>query len=453
MNYMILETAGQHYAFPSQHVAEVYELAPVTPLPHVPGYVEGLVRLAGRAMMQIGLAARLGRDADEGGVLIAIRDQRGHYSAVRVERVLANAAVADESVNACTSADSGEAHGGMIAEFQWQEHPVLVIDSGTILPEELAARLAQEENKPENPAEQNDGSIACMVVESHGERYALRLDDVAEIAECDPPAILPNAPPEVAGMVLLRGNALLTLSLNALLGHNGQGRHAAVVVILREGTPIGLLVEKVLGIRHYPGTGIHPVDKMGTALAAYAAEGEKLTGILSLTGLLPESRFDRYRQFIAVAAQESAAEEEGNATIRMLTFAIGHDRCALPLDLIERVEDAIDVAAATEGAERAAGAALILGEIVPVVDLRRVIGRGKANREQGVWLVVRQNGSPWALAVDKVERVVEILTRNIEAVRHAAGEYVGGVGRVGEQLYSILTLEPLMPENRPEQAA
>lgn len=454
MDYMILECAGRHYAIPSRYVAEVVEPVTVTPLPFVPNYIEGLARIAGKVMMQIGLAARLGggQSSTEAGVLIVVRDSRGHDCALHTDRVLSYAAIGDADINVCLCEESvqdetqPDASPRFIrAEFQWEGRMVMELDADSLLPEELACRAAVSVNIDETPpaTERRDDTLVCMVVESGGERYALPLDEVAEVAECDRPTALPHAPREVAGMVLLRGNALLTLSLDKLLGRDQVAHHGAVVVIHHHGVHLGLLVEKVLGIRHFGGASIHPVDKMGAALSAYAAEADgKLTGIINRHGLISESAFDGYRKFIADAGAEIIADMEDNRATRMLGFSIGTSHCALPLDLIERVEDAHDIADVGDGAESISGAALILGEVVPVVDLRREIG-GTATTAPGVWLVVRQNGEAWALAVDKVERVVEILARDIEAVKRAASDYIGSVGRVGDRLFSILTLDPL----------
>lgn len=456
MDYMILESASQHYAIPSRFIAEVVEPVTVSPLPFAPEYVEGLVRIAGKVMLQIGLAARLGQAQDpaETGVLVIVRDSRGHTHALRTERVLSNTAIDEAEINLCQSepetpiephAETQLAARFISAEFQWNGHMVMALEADSLLPEELACRATETETASEiqTVAERSDDALACMVVESGNERYALHLDEVAEVAECGAPTTLPHAPPEVAGMALLRGEALLALSLNGLLGRDDAARHAALVVVVRDGIRLGLLVEKVLGIRHYPASAIHPVDKMGVALSAYAAEQNgRLTSVIDLHGLITTEAFESYRKFIAETAHETrAGETEDLTSVRMLGFSVGANHCALPLDWIERVEDAHDIADVLDGAEPVSGAALILGEVVPVVDLRREIGA--ARDTPGVWLVVRQDGAPWALAVDKVERVVEMLVKDIETVKHAASDYIGSVGRVGDRLISILTLEPL----------
>jgi chemotaxis signal transduction protein len=58
-------------------------------------------------------------------------------------------------------------------------------------------------------------------------------------------------------------------------------------------------------------------------------------------------------------------------------------------------------------------------------------------------VVVRIQGAPWALVVDKVDRVIEIAEKDITHVRTNQNDYLTEVGRLDGELVSLLSLEPL----------
>jgi chemotaxis signal transduction protein len=53
------------------------------------------------------------------------------------------------------------------------------------------------------------------------------------------------------------------------------------------------------------------------------------------------------------------------------------------------------------------------------------------------------DGAPWALIVDKIDRVIEIPEKDITAVRTQQSDYLTEVGRLDGELISLLSLEPL----------
>ena len=94
-----------------------------------------------------------------------------------------------------------------------------------------------------------------------------------------------------------------------------------------------------------------------------------------------------------------------------------------------------------EGDDNLAGVIQIKGEIAPVLDLRSLLGI--TPQETSSYVVVRVDGEPWALVVDRIERVIEIEERNITPVRNQTHDYLSEVGKLNGELVSLLTLEPL----------
>ena len=87
------------------------------------------------------------------------------------------------------------------------------------------------------------------------------------------------------------------------------------------------------------------------------------------------------------------------------------------------------------------GVVQIKGEVAPVLDLRRALGYPQS--DTAAYVVVRVDGSAWALVVDKVDRVIEIQERDITPVRNNETDFVNEIGRLNGELVSLLSLDPL----------
>jgi purine-binding chemotaxis protein CheW len=94
-----------------------------------------------------------------------------------------------------------------------------------------------------------------------------------------------------------------------------------------------------------------------------------------------------------------------------------------------------------EGDRSLSGVIQIKGEIAPVIDLRRMLGVQPL--ETSSYVVVRVDDEPWALIVDRIERVIDIEEANITPVRNQQNDYLNEVGKLDGELISLITLAPL----------
>lgn len=86
-----------------------------------------------------------------------------------------------------------------------------------------------------------------------GWRFVVPMGDVLEILTCPPMSRVPRAKPWVKGVANVRGNLLPIMDLNGYLGRPlvVLGRSSRVLVVDQEGVFAGLLVDEVLGLRHF----------------------------------------------------------------------------------------------------------------------------------------------------------------------------------------------------------
>lgn len=466
MEVLLLEHAGRRFAVDASWVSEIVEAAPVTPLPFAPQWVEGLAGIAGQVLVQVDLGRRLGLPESAGpGTVLVVRVD-GERLAARVDRVLskldlpADILTPREAPKASGSDHAGEA-SFVSGEFAWEGQVVLCIGEAAFSlaaleavgePEGggglLGSSLAQETESVRKIANE----VACLLFSCTGETYALRLSDVAEVMTGEALTPIPQAPAEVAGMLLLRGTPLLVLSLSALLGRPDDGPAASLAVVEQDGVRMALAIGPVLGIERFPLDSIQSLPHSEAGLEGFVVSRQQgMSGLIALSALLDPERMAAYGKFMARKTREENMQnligsgDVGNAVTRLLTFRAGNERCALPLDWVQRVAEADNEVAVPNGDGDLSGVAQIHGEVIPVVDLCRVFGRGDGPGlgDGGAYLVVGNDGGTWALKVDKVERVVNLHERDIEPVRADAGEWVGAVGKLDGQLLSIVRLDPL----------
>jgi purine-binding chemotaxis protein CheW len=91
-------------------------------------------------------------------------------------------------------------------------------------------------------------SSAHLLVRVGGERYALPIYDVVEVARIGDLTPVPGAPDAVLGVQNLRGQVVPVVDLGAVVGMPRSEERGAVVVVDDSGQPAGLAVDALLDV-------------------------------------------------------------------------------------------------------------------------------------------------------------------------------------------------------------
>lgn len=455
MELVLFHAHENQYALPAERVGKVMELLPVTPLPYAPSTAEGLVNVAGSVLLKVSLPELLGippeRRSQE-GVLLVVNTSR-EMVAIQVDSVSSKITLDEQALTRYTS----EGQGALVAgEFSLDGSMVLLLS-----PDALALEDMQPEGVPEgggglvgrveDTRDQDEShhlaDLEMVTVQDGGEAYAFSMHDVVEIVEVSAFTRLPNVDPEVEGLMLMRGKALLVLSLARLL-HRDQSEPCRFVLVLSTGdASLGISVAQVVGIERYLRDDIQAATGDDAQLEGYlpgaGLRAGKMTGLVSIKSLLPAERMEVYQRYLHQHGKDSSimADIQAQSTRRLLAFKLGDERCALSLGSVDRVEEYVNPVDLPEGDDMFSGVVQIKGEVAPVLDLRKALGYPQS--ETAAYVVVRVDGSPWALVVDKVDRVIEIQERDITPVRNNDTDFVNEIGRLNGELVSLLSLEPL----------
>lgn len=458
MDVLLFQVDDQVYAVDADAVREVVDPLPVTPLPFVPPAVEGLVNISGRVIPQICAARRLGLGeglaADEGAVMLLTAGER--LCACRVSKVVAKITIAPEAISNCAFSEAGQTDQLLAGEFTWSGRLVVLLNPFGLMLEQgerlksdvegdgLLAEVALEAST----AEKSHGSeFPCVLFSCHNELFAFRFDDVAEVVESSGVTPLPGAPPEMPGVLLLRGFPLPVISMKALL-FGGIGESAPYTLVVDvNGCPLGLQVERVLGIQRFPAGSLRPLLEEQTLLEGFVTTREnRLVGIIRFAALEEPARLAAWRPFMIAAdsgASSHSAAGSLSQTERMLMFRQGREMMAVPLASVERIEEYADPTE-TPGSSGGSicGVIQVQGTVTPVVRLERLMG--SVVGAPSAYLIVSEAGNRVAVPVEKVEKVVDLRGQDIDPVRAGQNSLLSGVGKYQGTLVSLISVERLM---------
>jgi len=464
VDVVIFQIQDQLYAFDADVVREIIDPLPVTPLPFSAAEVEGLINVSGRIVLQISAAKRLLQGvvtAPEGGAVIILTAAH-EMCACRVSRVLARVVVPADAVAAVASSDMAGHDAFLSGEFLWKGTLVLLLDPAFLLRERVpvAEREYGAEEDPGLVTERYGGDLRqdaprvddfpCVVVSCNNELFAVRFADVAEVVESGAVTALPGSPPEISGALLLRGVPLPLLSLQSIL-FGGAGSNSApfAVIVHLNSCRVGLLVERVIGIQRFARSSLRPLAEEQTFLEGIiTTRDNRMLALIRLCSLAAAERFDAWRPWLMTAAETPGGNGLQSVapacSTRMLLFRQGRELLALPLEMVERVEEYSEPTATPgDESEQISGVIQIQGTIMPVCSAGKLLGRVSGG-PPGVYLVVSNSGKRCALAVEKVERVVTMSVADMETASSGSNGFLNGIGTWRSMLVSLVDGERLV---------
>lgn len=422
--FLLFAVGGLRLAMPVDRVDGVLPKGPVTPLPFVPAWVDGLVVVRGAVLPQYDLLLwRTGERHDNPNhELLKIATPEGP-AVVKVDRVLRLLAEADLD-DGVETIDPAALVLGDIAEdiapaaaSDFAEPPILA-----------AAPVAAAER--------------AVVVAVAGESLGLPLRYVREVVELGDVSPLPLAPPALSGLFRLRGREVPLVSMAALLGGVPRGGDRAVIVDTADG-PMALAVDRILGIERIGTLDAHPLLEQWHGLTGcWHGAGGGTIGLVSLDDLFNEGWRARLAGFLPEAG--GTAEERAAEPSRLLmTFSVAGRPCAMDALEVERVVAWQPPGAVPDGNPDIDGVVPVGGGILPVVDLCGRLGLDADAEPPRAYLVVRWGAESAALCVGRPGRMRAVPVSAIQPLGAGGAAMIHSVARIDDTLTWVLSLRDL----------
>jgi purine-binding chemotaxis protein CheW len=163
---------------------------------------------------------------------------------------------------------------------------------------------------------------------------------------------------------------------------------------------------------------------------------------------------------IFAGSAEAAAEGEASgARAEYLTFLLGGETYALPIEQVREVLKAPPITEVPRAPAHVLGVVTVRGEVVAVCDPRRRLDLpGPPPEGPAARLVIVDAGEgPCALLVDAVSSVVRVARDGLEpcpqGIGGAGAECLAGIGRDGERLFTALDVGALLRRADPARGA
>lgn len=128
--------------------------------------------------------------------------------------------------------------------------------------QEQLLEVGQEERLQETE-ETESSTFQALSFDMGMERFAVRLTEIREVVK--PPKIfkVPSTPAHIPGLINLRGDILCVIDLRKKMGLEdapaGGEEDARVIVIRRQGSPVGLLVDRIQDALDLKEHDVHPL--------------------------------------------------------------------------------------------------------------------------------------------------------------------------------------------------
>ena len=453
---VIVEAAGVAFAVPLRLVERVTPRPPVTPLPLVPDFVDGLIGLGGAILPQIDLARRLALPAAPGGgdgeVLVMLAPE-GDY-ALRVDHVLSLATLEQDTVQLFGEANGGATAEMVAGEFPWRGRIVLLLHPERVGLPDLAGGVrlngdgqggAIGSSMPAPaPAEPHH---VYVVARAGAGRYALPVEQVAEVLPAGETTPVPGAPPEVLGLAQVRGRPLPVLRPLALAG--GDRGAGMLMVVASAAGRFALRVEQVVGIRRFPLSRIHAGAEGADGRAGHLIDAdERVIGLLDADRLAASVPAAVWRPLLAPLETGPALPAAPPPPSRsLLVVRIGGEWCALEARGVERLLGWRPPTPVPQPGPDLAGLVEIGADVLPLVDLRTAMGMPASVDDGTALVVVRRGGGRWALAVDRIDRLATVPETELHRAEAPFHPLAATVIRLGERVVSLLDLRPLLGED------
>jgi chemotaxis signal transduction protein len=461
IRYLSVGVSDRRFAIPLDQVIGVVEGAELTPIPFSPRPFEGLVQAMGQVVPQISLAALLGLPSVAGGTLVVASDLGGSV-ALRVEQVYAMLQIdRDKLVLAgpeerakepmvfghfgdgpltCAVLRMEELTSGELAETAGDSGSVLLAPDQTAGPEDDDAVSRQSE--------------PYLIISLSGQIYAVKINQVLELIELSSLRPVPRGPTWIAGMIDLRGEPILGLSLPELLAQPEQANgKLGLVVAFPPGIPnarVALVAERSLGIERYADGQIHAMREPIAGIESYLVRGNDIIGVINPKALLQPIEIELQDWSPRAHTGEIDITPRKIAGFRQfLTLRVGREMIAVSLDRIHRLQASVHLTPLPARDTGFDGMADVGDAVVPVIDLRRVLSGDvdlSSSQHLPPCLLAMIDGSVAGLIVDQVLRIETVPEDQLMPAEDAPNLPVSEVLHLHGQMMSVVSLDRLLPQ-------
>ncbi len=156
---------------------------------------------------------------------------------------------------------------------------------------------------------------------------------------------------------------------------------------------------------------------------------------------------DNLEELFNLTTTDKETEEE---YLKLVSFKLGEEEYAFDINVIREIIKLVEITRVPKSPPFVQGVINLRGRVIPVLNLAKRMGIKNTNTEQedSKIMIIESENRTIGLIVDSVSEVIEIPFSNIESnpiISHETeSEFISGVGKLDNRLFSILDLEKIL---------
>lgn len=297
------------------------------------------------------------------------------------------------------------------------------------------------------------------------ERFAVPMEFVQEIVRVPATVRVPLASSHLTGLANLRGRVLPVFQCRTMMGMQPvEATDASRVLVLRVGSAVGLMVDKVHAVVTISADQIDSIQQDDSVrddewLAGVVRQEKELTLLLDVERLVlahaattGSAQTSRSPELGAVV--DAAEDEENLDELQLVSFEVAGQEYAAPIDRVQEIVQApLEFTTLPHAHPAMLGVMVLRSRLLPLLSLRALFGLENLGVQEHHRVVVLQlpGGVSVGVVMDRVNEVLRVarsvqepvpaVFNNSRAVRH-----VQSMCRLddGKRLVSILEINSLL---------
>jgi len=454
------------FAVEVSFVEEILHETPVSPLPFVPAYVDGLVNINSVIMPQVDLAVFLLQKPSSlssttktifviniDGVLIALKidSVRESFLLNTKDLVLDDKPSASISKSKAKHQISNNTSTKSSAEFFYHKtekvnffdarHLKDVVKSSA-KPSGKKGFLGTVKEEKSHQAVYKDYLIASV----NAQEYAIDLDEVVEIIILERLQELPRADSLVAGISLIRGVPRLMIHFAELMGERVKsyvGLGTAIMIKVDKNI-VGVVADAMVGLESILEANIRQNNDQ-SQLTVLREDGKTLTKVFSLKKSMNAGTVAKLRTYLPNNKDEQALVKIPE--VELLRFMFGSDAYAFPLDRIRRIVTRKQIEPLLTPQAYIMGNMEVEGRVVPVINLIEQLGYSQSEVSLLEFIIISDGSRDWAVAIGETDKIIKVPETLLDWVPKETVSFVVAYCHQDDDLTTILNIDTICKEN------
>ncbi len=433
------------FAAPMRLVQEIIRVPETVRVPLSPSHLSGLGNLRGRVLPIFSLRHMLGMpdiEADEStrALVIRVGTPLG-FLVDKVHSVMTFDPSQIEPASRVEGSINSEWLAGMIRK---DDDVILLIDVEKLLEQagqawqadrrkEAAESFEKQETIAQDESDSNQDEWHLVSFEVAHQEYATPIESVQEIVQAPSHFTeLPNSPPHILGLMVLRQRLLPLVSLRCMFGlpqAQMEEHHRVVVLQLGQNFSVGVVMDRVHEVLRVPRSTVEGIPKIlentGSAKQLSAMcrldQGKRIVSVLnidsmfdleSLKGAMDSAGAQELGEQQMAGTFGSAEEEGSDDELQTVVFRLGDEEFGVPINAVQEIvrvpEQLTHVPQSPSFVE---GVINLRGTVLPVIDQRRrmaITSGQEVDKDRQRIMVYLVNGVRTGFIVDAVSEVLKI---------------------------------------------